>query len=77
MDKVVELKIDASQAYVEDLEILDGSGDEASGKALLDVLDRIVVGGVRGREPKIPMLKMREIGQRIKEELQAAGDSGN
>ena len=75
MDEVIELKIDASQAYVDDLEILDGSGDGASGKALVDMLERIVVGGVRGR--KIPMTKMREIGRRIKEELQAAGDPGN
>lgn len=64
MEKEIELKIDVDELYLDDLEALEGS---LGAKALLDVLDRCVVGGVRGR--KIPLRQMKTIAGQVKTAL--------
>jgi len=62
--EVEELKVDVDALYLDDLEVLEGA---KGAKALLDCLDRAVVGGVRGR--KIPMRQLRVIARSIRDEL--------
>jgi len=64
MTETVEIRVDVDQLYLDDLEVLEG-GQGAT--ALLDCLDRAVIGGVRGK--KIPMRKLRDIAQSIRDEL--------
>lgn len=69
-DEAVEIKVNADALYLDDLEALEG---RMGMTALVDVLDRCVAGGVRGR--KIPLKELRSIGKAIQEALTA--DLGN
>ena len=60
----IELRVDVDALYLDDLEVLEG---QKGASALLDCLDRAVVGGVRGR--KIPMRQLKTIAQQIRNEL--------
>ncbi|MBN1815332.1 MAG: hypothetical protein JXA14_26105 [Anaerolineae bacterium] len=71
----IEMQIDVGKAVLDDLEILDGSRGNVKGSELLDVLDRIVIGGVRERG--IPLAEMKTIAMRIAEALKAEGDKKN
>jgi hypothetical protein len=64
MAEVVEIQVDIDQLYLDDLEVLEGA---KGATALLDCLDRAVIGGVRGR--KIPMRELRTIAQRVRDGL--------
>lgn len=64
MAETVELQVNVDALYLEDLEVLEGTQGAA---ALLDCLDRAVVGGVRGR--KIPLKHLKQIAQQIRDEL--------
>ena len=64
MAEAVEIQVDVDALYLDDLEALEG---QQGATALLDCLDRAVVGGVRGR--KIPMRQLKRIAQAIRDEL--------
>jgi hypothetical protein len=65
-EPVVPIQVKTDELYVDDLEALSG---EHGAKALVDVLDRCVVGGVRGR--KIPLRELRKIAAEINAQLMA------
>jgi len=55
-----EFIIDLENLWIDDLEVIQESfGENAKWKSLLDVMDRLVVGGVRGRH--IPLTKIGEL----------------
>jgi len=69
-----ELKFEVNLDLLEldDLEILDMSKEGATMREYLDVLDRIVVGGVRGKGYKVT--DMRQMGDAI---LEATREAAN
>lgn len=62
----IEIRVQVDDLTIDDLEALSG---ELGTRALLDVLDRAVVGGVRGRG--IPLRQVRDIAQQISAALLA------
>jgi hypothetical protein len=69
----IEIRIDLDQMYIDDLETLQKfqSGGFAA-EEFLDLLDRVVEGGVRGK--KLPFRLLREIGQKLRAALQEAAN---
>jgi hypothetical protein len=65
-EPVVQIQVNVDELYVDDLEALSG---EHGVTALLDVLDRCVVGGVRGQ--KIQLSKLWKIAAEINVQLMA------
>lgn len=60
-DTKLEIKIDLDQFMVEDLEILDkATRREATLTQEIDVFDRVVVGGVRGKFKASEIRKIRD-----------------
>ena len=59
----LKFEVDLDLLELDDLEILDMSKDGATMREYLDVLDRIVAGGVRGKGYKVT--DMRQMGDAI------------
>jgi len=72
-EQQVEIRINLDEMYIDDLEVLEGF-QSGGGKAteFLDLLDRVVEGGVRGR--KLPFTMLREIGRELMAELREAAN---
>ncbi len=73
-DEQVEIKINLANLYIDDLEVLAGfqsGGLEAMG-GFLDLLDRVVEGGVRGRRLQFRLLK--DIGRELMAALREAAN---
>ena len=72
----VGIEIDLDQLFIDDLELLDGlAAGRIAGTALLDLLDRVVVGGVRGRG--LRFTQMKEIGAALMAAMNDATNPGN
>jgi hypothetical protein len=68
----LKFEVDLDLLELDDLEILDMSKEGATMREYLDVLDRIVAGGVRGKGYKVT--DMRQMGDAI---LAATRDAAN
>jgi hypothetical protein len=76
MAEEVGIEIDLEQLFIDDLELIgDLATGQVAGKALLDLLDRVVVGGVRGRGWRFTQL--REIGAALTAAMNDAANPGN
>ena len=72
----VGIEIDLDQLFIDDLELLDGlAAERIAGTDLLDLLDRVVVGGVRGRG--LRFTQMKEIGAALMAAMNDATNPGN
>ena len=78
MAEELTIRIDLENCYIDDLETIvamAGSGkmpEPGTMKAFMDLLDRVVVGGVRGKG--IPMTALGQIGQQL---MQAINEGMN
>jgi len=72
----IEIVIDLEQLLIDDLDLLDDlQSGQVAGRALLDLLDRVVVGGVRGRGLRFG--QMKEIGAALTAAMNDATNPGN
>lgn len=73
----VEIRVNLDGLYVDDLEIIGRfEAGKLDVKEFLDLLDRVVEGGVRGR--RLPFAKLREIGAALRAAMsEAANPEGN
>ena len=68
------LVVDLENLYIDDLELfVDMQGGKFS-KEVIDLLDRVVVGGVRGR--RLPFARLREVGQALQAAMEELGNPG-
>jgi len=65
--------VNLDNLYIDDLETLQGfqsgGGGGVAAKEIVDLLDRVVVGGVRGR--KLPFTALQEVGRQLMAEMGA------
>jgi hypothetical protein len=69
-----KFQVDLWQADVDDLALFD-TENPGGGKQTLDFLDRVVVGGVRGKGIPYPVLK--KLFQQIGDAMKEANSAGN
>ena len=68
------LVVDLENLYIDDLELFaDMQGGKFS-REVIDLLDRVVVGGVRGR--KLPFSRLREVGKALQAAMEELGNPG-
>ena len=72
MANELKFEVDLGLLELDDLEILDMSKDGATMREYLDVLDRIVGGGVRGKGYKVT--DMQQMGDAIMEATREAAN---
>lgn len=48
-DETITFEVDIDKIELDDLEVLDGSKERLQMRQVLDVLDKVVIGGVRGK----------------------------
>lgn len=77
-ESTIEIQIDISAMTIDDLDLMASdemageSGNRGQVKAIIDLLDRIVIGGVRGRG--IPLTDFGSILEKVQE---AMGEAAN
>lgn len=72
MTEELKFEVDLDLLELDDLEVLDMSREGVTMRDYLDVLDRIVAGGVRGKSYKVT--DMRQMGDAI---LEATREAAN
>ena len=73
--KDIRFEVNLDNFELDDMEVLDASKPGVTSKEILDVLDRLIVGGVRGKGYKFSMIKT--LGNAIVSAVNASVDSKN